>query len=172
MAKRKPQTVNAELVPAETKFGHLEFVRHYLENGGNAGKAAVAAGYSEHYSSELSNLPSVQKELALARERLIRSTDYDVEAFFKQGQRLLAEAEKDGQMVAAARFYELCGKVVGHLEPKPIERPRVDVRSAIEASRTARPRDGELETKLSRALLATVAEHRGAVDRHAVNPFD
>jgi hypothetical protein len=129
--KRKTEILSAEIVPTdEAKLGHLRFVQAYLK-GGSATAAARAAGYSESYASEILNLPAIQRELAIARERLISVTTLDATAYLRQLQRLAHVAEQEGQMQAAAAFVGMMGKTLGHLQDKPSEKPACDLRAAI-----------------------------------------
>lgn len=131
MARRKPQTVTAVLVPpAEPNPAHLTFAAAFVRTG-EIKKACEESGYSVHYGSELMQHPEVEREITRLREAFQKAADFDLEKAFARGNRMMADAEARGDSMAAARLYELLLKQVGLLQEKPYEKPVVNIRQAM-----------------------------------------
>lgn len=97
--------LSSSLLPMTTK--QSDFIAHYLANGGNGTKAAIAAGYAVKSAritaSTLLSMPTIRKAIDEHRKKIYEKVDVSLSrvvleiskvAFFELGE--LLEVEKNG----------------------------------------------------------------------------
>jgi phage terminase small subunit len=95
------------------------FIKHYMANGNNGTKAAIAAGYSERSARvtacELLKMEKIQKRMQPAQEEQKERLELDADWIIS---RLMKEAgDADNSEAARVRALELLGKVEGIFAP-------------------------------------------------------
>ncbi|MDR2593922.1 MAG: terminase small subunit [Fibromonadaceae bacterium] len=122
-----------------------KFAEEFIKTGGNIGKAAIAAGYSEKNASSSGNrvyrYPRVQAKIKELREQIKANEGYSKSKMIRELEELIIEAKAGDypNFAAILKAKEMLCKMLGFFEPEVQNLNNYEVSIKVLDSRPAPP---------------------------------